>query len=177
MKTLIAGTKLSYVTVLCIVSICLCLNGCLLNLRQKASIPYKVIAVTGNPSSDLRQKLYVDILTFIDIKVAIDPKDADLIFEIVSDVPNSQMDAYNAFGQITAYALNEVVVFRAYDRNGNEVIPEAQIFAVRDINFSVSTPLSSDIQQQQMMQDMRKELAMQMTLRIMSLGYVRKGSK
>lgn len=147
------------------------MGGCIPYMRKKAQIPYTALAVTGNLSNALRQMLYVDILTYIDIKVAINPKDADLILEILNETPNSQTDAYNAYGQITAYALNDVVVFRAYDTEGNEVMPESQIFAVRDMNFSVSNVLSSDIQQAQLMDDIRKELAMQITVRLISLGY------
>ncbi len=147
------------------------IGGCIPYMRKKAQIPYTALAVTGNLSNALRQMLYVDILTYIDIKVAINPKDADLILEILNEIPNSQTDTYNAYGQITAYALNDVVIFKAYDIEGNEVMPEAQIFAVRDMNFSVSNVLSSDIQQAQLMDDIRKELAMQITVRLMSLGY------
>lgn len=147
------------------------LGGCALGMRTKAQVPYKAVAITGNPSAVFRQKLYVDILTYIDIKVAISPKDADLILEIMSETPNSQIDAYNSYGQITAYALNDVVTFRAYDIAGNEVMPETQIFAVRSMNFGASNVLSSDIQQAQFLDDIRKELSMQITVRIMSLGY------
>jgi LPS-assembly lipoprotein len=52
------------------------------------------------------------------------------------------------------------------------VIPESEIYVARDINFSVSTVLSADIQQQQMMTDMRKELAMQITRRLIALGRI-----
>lgn len=112
-----------------------------------------------------------DILTYIDIKVAISAKDADLIVEVLDDAPNSAIASYGASGQISAYDLNDVVVFRAFDKNGNEVIAPTEIYAVRNINFSAHTVLSSDIQQHQMFEDMRKELAMQMTIRLMSLGY------
>ena len=55
---------------------------------------------------------------------------------------------------------------------GKAVIPEGEIFVVRDMNFSVSTVLSAEIQQQQMMTDMRKELAMQITRRLIALGRI-----
>ena len=116
-------------------------------------------------------QLQFDILTYIDIKVAISPKDADLIVEILDDTPNSAIASYGATGQISAYDLNDVVVFRAFDKAGREVIAPTEIFAVRNINYSPHTVLSSDIQQAQMFEDMRKELAMQITMHIMSLGY------
>lgn len=115
-------------------------------------------------------QLQVDILTYIDVKVAISPKDADLIVEIIQDAPNSQIASYTGTGQISAYDINDVVVFRVYDKLGNELIPQTEIFGVRDMNFSVSNVLSADIQQRQFIADIRKELAMQITIRLMSLG-------
>ena len=133
----------------------------------------KAVAITGKASPTLLGQLQFDILTYIDIKVAISPKDADLIVEVLDDAPNSSIASYGATGQISAYDLNDVVVFRAFDTSGNEVIPQTQIYAVRSINFSAHTVLSADIQQQQMMEDMRKELAMQMTMYVMALGHRR----
>jgi LPS-assembly lipoprotein len=148
----------------------LCLQGCLYSVRQKVSIPYQAIAITGSPSQTLLGQLQFDILTYIDVKVAISPVDADLIVEILQDAPNSQIASVTGTGQISAFALNDVVVFRVYDKLGNELIPETQIYGVRDINFSPSTVLANDIQQQQFMADIRKELAMQITIRLMALG-------
>jgi LPS-assembly lipoprotein len=148
----------------------LCLQGCLYGLRQKTSISYQAIAVTGAPSQTLLGQLQFNILTYIDIKVAISPVDADLIVEILQDAPSSQIASVTGTGQISAFTLDDVVVFRVYDKQGNELIPETQIYGVRDINFSPSTVLSNDIQQQQFMAEIRKELAMQITIRLMALG-------
>jgi LPS-assembly lipoprotein len=54
-------------------------------------LPYKAVTVTGSPSPELLYQLQFHILTFIDIKVAIHPKDADLILEIIQEVPNYQI--------------------------------------------------------------------------------------
>lgn len=151
--------------------ILLALQGCLFKARPKAFIPYQAVAITGKASQTLLGQLQFDILTYIDIKVAISPKDADLIVEVLDDAPNSAIASYGATGQISAYNLNDVVVFRAFDKEGKEVIAPTEIFTVRDINFSAHTVLSSDIQQQQMYEEMRKELAMQITMHLMALGY------
>lgn len=154
--------------------VCITLQACKLGVRQKAQIPYLAVAITGSPSQFLLGQLQFDILTYIDIKVAISPADADLILEIVQDVPNSQIASYSGAGQISAYDINDVVVFRVYDKLGNELIPQTEIFGVRDMNFSVSNALSADIQQQQFIADIRKELALKTTIRLMSLGHQRR---
>jgi LPS-assembly lipoprotein len=147
-----------------------CLTACLFAARQKAVIPYKAVAITGKVSPTLLGQLQFDILTYLDIKVAINPKDADLIVEVLDDAPNSTIASYGATGQISAYDLNDVVVFRVFNTSGKEVISQTQIYAVRNMNFSAHTVLSADIQQQQMIEEMRKELALQITIRLMALG-------
>jgi len=148
----------------------LSLQGCLYGIRNKATIPFRAIAVTGAASPFLLGQLQFDILTYIDVKVAIAPKDADLIVEILQDTPNSQIASTTGVGLISGYNLNDAVVFRVFDIAGNELISETQIYTVRDMSFSPSTVLSTDIQEQQFLMDMRKELAMQITIRLMSLG-------
>lgn len=148
------------------------LSGCGLYQTKTAFIPYKAVAVTGSLSPEMLYQLQFHILTFINIKVAIQPKDADLILEIIQEVPNSQILSYTGTGQVSAFGLTDAVVFRVIDITGKVVIPEAEIYVARDINFSVSQVLSAEIQQQQMMTDMRKELAMQITRRLIALGRI-----
>ena len=148
------------------------LGGCSLYQSKTAFIPYKAVAVTGSLSPELLYQLQFHILTFINIKVAVHPKDADLILEIIQEAPNSQILSYTGTGQVTAFGLSDSVAFQAMDMTGKAVIPEGEIFVVRDMNFSVSTVLSAEIQQQQMMTDMRKELAMQITRRLIALGRI-----
>jgi len=146
------------------------LSACLYEMRQKALIPYQVIAITGSPSRQLLGQLQVDFLTYLDVKVAVHPVDADLLVEILQDAPNSQIASSTSSGQISGYDLNDIVVFRAFDQVGHEVISPTEIYGVRDINFSPHSVLSADIQQQQMIEDIRKELAMQITLHLIALG-------
>jgi LPS-assembly lipoprotein len=141
-------------------------SACGFKLRGSVSIPYKVIAITGNPSPPLRADLEMIILTGSDAKVANNAKDADLILEIISEVNSREILAYNATGQISAYRLNSRVEFRATDQNGVDVVPEAEIYVTRDIDFSVSTVLATDVQQQQFTNEMRSNLALQILRRV-----------
>jgi LPS-assembly lipoprotein len=118
-------------------SLGLLLGGCSLYQTKKAFVPYKAVAVTGSLSPELLYQLQFHILTFINIKVAIHPKDADLILEIIQEVPNSQILSYTGTGQVSAFGLTDAVVFRAIDVTGKVVIPKAEIYVARDINFSV----------------------------------------
>jgi len=58
------------------------------------------------------------------------------------------------------------VGFRAYDLSGAEVIPDAEIYMTRDMDFSNATVLSTDVQQQQFLTLMRRDLAVQILRRV-----------
>ena len=141
-------------------------TACGFRLRGSVSIPYKVIAITGVPSPLLRSDLEMIILTGSDSKVANNAKDADLILEIISEQNTREILAYNAAGQISAYRLNSRVAFQATDQNGVDVVPESEIYVTRDMDFSVSTVLATDVQQQQFTNAMRMDLSLQILRRI-----------
>ena len=141
-------------------------TACGFKLRGSVSIPYKVIAITGAPSPLLRSDLEMMILTGSDSKIANNAKDADLILEIISEVNSREILAYNAAGQISAYRLNSRVAFQAIDQNGVDVVPESEIYVTRDLDFSVSTVLATDVQQQQFTNAMRMDLSLQILRRI-----------
>ena len=142
------------------------LVACGYRLRGMVDLPFKIIAITGSPSPPLRANLQTAILTGTDAKVAINPKDADLILEITSDLSGREILAYNANGQVSAYRLNIRVGFRAYDNSGAEIVPEAEIYLTRDMDFSVSTVLATDVQVQQFLSLMHRDLAVQILRRV-----------
>jgi LPS-assembly lipoprotein len=142
------------------------LVACGFRLRGMVDLPYRVLAITGSPSPPLRADLQTAILTGTDAKVAINPKDADLILDITSDLNGREILAYNSNGQVSAYRLNIRVGFRAFDSAGNDVVPESEIYLTRDMDFTVSTVLASDAQTQQFLTSMRRDLSVQILRRV-----------
>lgn len=142
------------------------LLACGYRMRGMVDLPFKVIAITGSPSPPLRADLQTAILTGTDAKISINPKDADLILDITSDLNGREILAYNSTGQVSAYRLNMRVGFRAFDNAGADVVPEAELYMTRDMDFSVSTVLASDAQMQQFLSSMRRDLAVQILRRV-----------
>ena len=141
-------------------------SACGFKLRGSVSLPYKSIVITGNPSPLLRSDLEMMILTGSDSRVVNNSKDADLILEIISEVNSREILAYSSTGQISAYRLNSRVEFRATDQNGVDVVPESEIYVTRDMDFSVSTVLATDVQMVQFTNEMRSNLALQILRRV-----------
>ena len=142
------------------------LTACGFRLRGAVDLPFKAIAITGNPSPPLRADLQTAVLTGTDVKVAINPRDADLILEITNEITGREVLAYNSSGQISAYRLSIRVGFRAFDTAGTEIVPEAEVYITRDMDFSVSTVLANDAQMQAFLGLMRRDLAIQILRRI-----------
>ena len=142
------------------------LIACGYRLRGMVDLPFKAIAITGSPTPPMRADLQTAILTGTDVKVAINPKDADLILDITNDISGREILAYNSNGQVSAYRLNIRVGFRAYDTSGAEIIPDSEIYMTRDMDFSNSTVLATDVQQAQFLTLMRKDLAIQILRRV-----------
>ena len=142
------------------------LIACGYRMRGMVDLPFKVIAITGNPSPPLRNDLQTAILTGTDVKVAINPKDADLILDISNEINGREILAYTSNGQVSAYRLTIRVTFRAYDLAGADIIPDSEIYITRDIDFSNSTVLATDVQQTQFLTLMRKDLAVQILRRV-----------
>ena len=142
------------------------LIACGYRMRGIVDLPFKVVAITGNPSPPLRADLQAAILTGTNVKVAINPKDADLILNINNEVNGREILAYSSNGQISAYRLTMRVIFRAYDIGGGDIVPESEIYMTRDLDFSNTTVLATDVQQQQFLTLMRKDLAVQILRRL-----------
>ena len=142
------------------------LIACGWRVRGMVDLPFKAIAITGSPSPPLRADLETAILTGTDVKVAINPKDADLILDIINETNGREILAYSSTGQISAYRLSIRVIFRSYDKAGAEIIPDSEIYINRDQDYSNTTVLATDVQQQQFISLMRKDLAVQILRRI-----------
>ena len=140
--------------------------ACGYRMRGMVDLPFKVIAITGNPSPPLRADLQTAILTGTNVKVAINPKDADLILDVSNEINGREILAYNSNGQVSAYRLTMRVMFRAYDIAGGDIVPESEIYMTRDLDFSSTTVLATDVQQQQFLTLMRKDMALQILRRI-----------
>ena len=144
------------------------LGACGYRLRGIVALPYSAVAITGSPSPLLRTDLERAILTGTDAKVAVNPKDAELVIDILGETYGREILAYNANGQVSAYRLNVQVAFRAYDTAGEDVVPESTLYITRDMDFSVSTVLATDAQTVAFVGLMRADLVVQLLRRVSS---------
>jgi LPS-assembly lipoprotein len=104
-----------------------------------------------------------------DIQIVKLAKDAELVLEIISEQNARQVLSYNGAGQITAYRIISRVVFRAFDPNGIELIPESDIYLTRDIDFNQSNIQAFDQQVADFVKNMRMDIVSQLMRRLASI--------
>ena len=144
------------------------LSACGWRLRGKIDLPYKTILISGNLTQELRDDL--DMMFRVnDIQIVKLAKDAELVLEIISEQNARQVLSYNGAGQITAYRIISRVVFRAFDPNGIELIPESDIYLTRDIDFNQSNIQAFDQQVADFVKNMRMDIVSQLMRRLASI--------
>jgi LPS-assembly lipoprotein len=144
------------------------LSACGWRLRGKVDLPYKSILISGNLTQELRDDLDM-MLRVNDIQIVKAAKDAELILEIISEQNARQVLSYNGAGQITAYRIISRVVFRAFDPNGIELMPESDIYLTRDIDFNQSNVQAFDQQVLEFVKTMRIDIVSQLMRRLASI--------
>jgi LPS-assembly lipoprotein len=144
------------------------LSACGWRLRGKIDLPYKNILISGNLTQELRDDL--DMMFRVnDIQIVQNVQKAELVLEIISEQNARQVLSYNGAGQITAYRIISRVVFRAFDPNGIELIPEADIYLTRDIDFNQSNIQAFDQQVADFVKTMRMDIVSQLMRRLASI--------
>ncbi len=144
------------------------LSACGWRLRGMVDLPYKNILISGNLSQELRDDL--DMMFRVNgIKITINAKDAELVLEIISEQNARQILSYSGTGQITAYRIISRIVFRAFDPNGIELMPESDIFLTRDIDFNQANVQAFDQQVAEYVKNMRIDIVSQLMRRLASI--------
>jgi LPS-assembly lipoprotein len=144
------------------------LSACGWRLRGKVDLPYKSILISGNLTQELRDDLDM-MLRVNDIQIVKNIKDAELVLEIISEQNARQILSYNGAGQITAYRIISRILFRAFDSNGIELIPESDIYITRDIDFNQSNIQAFDQQVAEFIKNMRVDIVSQLMRRLASI--------
>ena len=169
MKTKL-GNRAWFMTLFVMTLCATVLVSCGWRMRGAVDLPYKAIFVNGTMSVEFRQYLERGIEAGTNAKLTKDYKEADLIINIMQDQLTKQILSYNASGQITAYRLVEQVKFQVLDGTGNEIMPEADIFLTRDMDFSISGIQASENLEQEFVLNMRMDIVNQLLRRIGALS-------
>ena len=145
------------------------LSACGFKLRGAINLPYKYAMLNGAMTLELKQGLTRAIEVGSNVKMTTNSKDADLIINILQDQATQQILTYNISGQITSYRLIMVVKFNVSNKDGEELIPDSDVYMMRDMDFSISSPLAAEMMTAELNTSMRADIINQILRRIAAL--------
>ncbi len=144
------------------------LSACGWRIRGKIDLPYKNLLVSGVMTPEFRNDLEM-YLRMNDVAMVTRAQDAEVILEIITEQNARQVLSYNGAGQITAYRIISRVAFRVFNPDGIEVLPEADIYMTRDIEFSQANIQSFDLLVAEFVKNMRIDIVGQLMRRLASI--------
>jgi LPS-assembly lipoprotein len=152
-----------------LISAALLMTGCGFKMRGPVTLPYKTIYISGGMTQELKLYLTRLLKTGLNTEVVTKPDQAE-IFLNLTEIPAKQILTYNQAGQITGYRLVEQVKFSVNHKDGEELIPQSDIYLTRDMDFSISSPSAAEQLEILLFQDMRQDVSSQLLRRLGSLG-------
>ena len=144
------------------------LSSCGLKMRQAIALPYNTIFIGGAITQELRINLNRYLAAGTNARMVSTPKDADLLI-MLNETNGKQILSYNNLGQVTAYRLITQITFYVNNKEGDELIPSADLFLTRDMEFSVSTPTAAEALEILLVSDMRQDIVSQIVRRLATL--------
>lgn len=152
------------------------LSACGWRIRGKIELPYKKILISGTMTPELKNMI-VMVLNVNEIQVVEAAKESDLVLEIMSEQNAKQVLSYNTAGQITSYRIISRIVFRTFDPvTGIEIMPESDIYQMRDIEFNQSNIQAFDQMVNDYVANMRTDIVIQLMRRLASVKKLPKES-
>jgi LPS-assembly lipoprotein len=144
------------------------LSACGWRIRGKIDLPYKNLLVSGVMTPEFRNDLEM-YLRMNDVAMVTKAQEAEVILEIITEQNAKQVLSYNGAGQITAYRIISRVAFRVFNPDGIEVLPEADIYLTRDIEFNQANIQSFDLLVAEFVKNMRIDIVGQLMRRLASI--------
>lgn len=144
------------------------LSACGWRVRGKIDLPYRNLLLGGVMTPEFRNDLEM-YLRVNNVNLVTKAQDAEVILEIITEQNAKQVLSYNGAGQITAYRIISRVAFRVFNPDGIEVLPEADIYLTRDIDFNQANIQSFDLLVAEFVKNMRIDIVGQLMRRLASI--------
>ena len=143
-------------------------SACGWRMRGKIDLPYRNLLLSGVMTPEFRNDLEM-YLRVNDVNLVTKAQDAEVILEIITEQNAKQVLSYNGAGQITAYRIISRVAFRVFNPDGIEILPEADIYLTRDIDFNQANIQSFDLLVAEFVKNMRIDIVGQLMRRLASI--------
>jgi len=144
----------------------LLLTACGFHLRGQAGMPFQTLYLdAANPSTtfiaELRSNLEAN-----NVKLVNAPDKADVILNIVSELPDKQILTLGGSGRVNEFQLRYKVSLRAYDLKDQEWIPAEEMMLRRDFSYDDTKILAKEQEEALLFQSMRTDMVQQIVRRL-----------
>ncbi|MFZ2300919.1 MAG: LPS assembly lipoprotein LptE [Gallionella sp.] len=146
----------------------LLLSSCGFHLRGHSGAEMQFGALyldASNPGTpfitDLRRSLETN-----KIKLAKTAEQADVVLNIVSEIPEKQILTLGGSGRVNEFQLIYRVSLRAYDLKGREWIPAEEMVLRRDYYYDDTKVLAKEAEEASLYQSMRSDMVQQIVRRL-----------
>jgi len=140
--------------------------GCGFHLRGHEGMPFEnLYLATADPNTEFIRELRLS-LQANEVKLVSDAKQADVILDIISEIPYQQILTLDASGRVSEFELFYRVSLRAYDLKNQEWIPADDFILRRDFPYNDNNVLAMEAQENLLYHSMHTEMVQQIVRRL-----------
>ncbi|HUW26517.1 MAG TPA: LPS assembly lipoprotein LptE [Gallionella sp.] len=142
------------------------LSACGFHLRGQAGMPFATLYLdAANPRTafiaDLRRNLEAN-----NVKLVNSAEQADVVLNIVSEIPGKQILTLGGSGRVNEFQLFYRVSLRAYDLKQQDWIATEEIVLRRDYLYDDTKILAKEAEETLLYQSMRSDMVQQIVRRL-----------
>jgi LPS-assembly lipoprotein len=158
------------VAVLPLTAACLLLlSACGFHLRgtetSRVQLPPTYLAGPAGPL----QRQVRHYLTVSAVSVVEEQKDAQLVIDLIGEDIQRRVLSVGTTGKVEEYEVHYGAVYSVERGNGESLIPKETLGQQRSYSFNEADVLAKDVEQERLVQDMRRDVVRQMMLRLQSV--------
>lgn len=144
-------------------------SGCGFQLRGsngKGLLPFKTVYTNVAGTSSLGAELKRYIRASGETAIVDDPKQAEVILDILSETRDKAILSLNSQGRVREYTLYYRLSFQAKDSKNKELIPPSEIVLKRDISFNEAQVMAKESEEALLYRDMQSDMVQQLLRRL-----------
>lgn len=146
------------------------LSACGFALRGAATFPFNSIYIGFPDSSALGSELKRNIRANDHTAIVTDPKQADVILDVLAETRDKVILSLNSQGRVREYNLLYTLKFRVRNLAGKEYLGPTEISLKRNITFNESQVLAKEAEEALLYRDMQSDLVQQVMRRLAVLN-------
>jgi LPS-assembly lipoprotein len=144
------------------------LSACGFHLRGtetgRVQLPPTYLAGAAGPL----QREVRHYLTVSEVPVVERQKDAQLVIDLIGEDVQRRVLSVGSTGKVEEYEVHYAATYAVTRGNGKSLIPKETLGQQRSYSFNEADVLAKDVEQERLVQDMRRDVVRQMMLRLQS---------